>query len=199
MRYSLALVAPPGGEPVTLAEVKAWARIDTSEDDDLLTGLIADARQHFDGKDAWFGRALMTQTWDLFLDCFPYEAEGWSYDTAPGIGVPLPPLQSVTSINYIDAAGTPQLLANTEYVVDTKAEPGQILPAFGKVWPATRSTINAVTVRFVAGYGAGAAVPQPIREWIKQATAYLYEHREAPQLPHAFFWSMARYKVSWGF
>lgn len=197
-RYSLSLVTPPGGEPVTLAEVKAWARIDTSEDDALLTGLIADARQHFDGKDAWFGRALMTQTWDLFMDCFPYEADT-PYDDAPGICVPLPPLQAVTSINYIDSAGTPTLLAGAEYLVDSKSEPGRIVPAFGKVWPATRTTINAVTVRFVAGYGAASAVPQPILEWIKQATAYLYEHREAPQLPQAFFWSMARYKVAWGF
>jgi len=198
VRYSLALVTAPGGEPVTLADVKTWARIDTSEDDALLTGLIADARQQFDGKDAWFGRALMTQTWDLFMDCFPYESDG-SYADAPSICVPLPPLQSVTSINYVDSAGTPQLLANTEYVVDTKSEPGQILPAFGKVWPAAQATINAVTVRFVAGYGNAAAVPQPILQWIKQATAYLYEHREAPHLPDAFFWSMARYKVSWGF
>ena len=198
MNYSLALVTAPSGEPVTLADVKAWARIDTSEDDALLTGLIADARQHFDGKDAWFGRALMTQVWDLVMDCFPYESDG-SYADAPSIYVPLPPLQSVTSINYIDGAGTPQLLANTEYTVDTKAEPGRIIPAFGKVWPAAQATINAVTVRFVAGYGNAAAVPQPILQWIKQATAYLYEHREAPQLPNGFFWSMARYKVSWGF
>lgn len=186
---SLVLVTAPAREPVSVADVKAWARVDHQLDDVIIAGLITNVRQQFDG-DTWFGRALMTQTWDLFLDAFPCEE----------IGVPLPPLQAVTSITYTDSVGIVQTLSPSEYAVDTASEPGRIVPAYGTFWPSTQSGIpNAVTVRFVAGYGSTAtAVPQPIRDWIKQAAAYLYQHRETSSLPDSFFWSMARYKASWG-
>lgn len=189
-RMSLALVTAPAGEPLQLTDVKVHMRVDGTADDVLISGLITSARQKFDGKDAWFGRALLTQTWDLFLDAFPSE-----------ISVPLPPLQSVTTITYIDTAGTPIVLAGTEYTVDNKSEPGRIVPAYGKSWPVSRdSTPNAVTVRFVGGYGNASAVPEEIKTWLKQAVAHLYLRREAPaDLPASFFWSMANYKVGWSF
>jgi uncharacterized phiE125 gp8 family phage protein len=196
---SLVLVTPPIGEPISLVEAKAFAKIASGTDDELINSLITTARLHWDGKDGWFGRALLTQTWDLLLPRFPWEWDEPVRDCLYGIRVPLPPLQSVTSISYVDSDGAPQTLASSEYVVDTKAEPGRVVPAYGKSWPSTRETVNAVTVRFVAGYGAASAVPKDIRDWLKQAVAYLFERREAPELPQAFFWSMARYKASWGF
>jgi uncharacterized phiE125 gp8 family phage protein len=194
--YTLSLVTGPG-EPVSLVEVKSHSRIDMPDDDVLLSGLITAARQKFDGRDAWYGRALMTQTWDLFLPRFPC-APDVAYDSMIGISVPLPPLQSVTSITYTDPAGNPQTLAGSEYVVDTKCEPGRIVPAYGKGWPATRDVVNAVAVRFVAGYGTSSTtVPQEIRDWIKQAVDYRYLNRGATDLPSSFYWSLASYKVTW--
>lgn len=188
---SLAVVTAPAGEPVTLSEVKLWSRITSTYDDDLLSGLITSARQHFDGREPWIGRALLTQTWDYFLNEFPV----WD------LCIPLPPLQSITTLKYTDTVGVQQTLASTEYTVDIKSTPGRVVPAFGKFWPSTQcDTPNAVEIRFVAGYGAlAAAVPAEIRSWIKQAAGFLYENREAPQLPPAFLWQMAKYKVDWKF
>ena len=62
------LIAGPGEEPVTLAEAKAFCRIDASDDDALVTALIAAARLHVEGLT---GRALITQTWRLTLTCAP--------------------------------------------------------------------------------------------------------------------------------
>lgn len=60
------LIAGPGEEPVTLAEAKAWCRIDGSDEDDLLTSLIAAARLQVE---SMTGRALVSQQWRLTLMC----------------------------------------------------------------------------------------------------------------------------------
>ena len=51
--------------------------------------------------------------------------------------------------------------------------------AWNRFWPFTRYTINAVTIRFTAGYGSAPGnVPQAIRHAILIETANLYENRE---------------------
>ena len=60
------LIAGPGEEPVSLAEAKAWCRIDASDEDALVTALIAAARLHIEGLT---GRALVTQSWRLTVEC----------------------------------------------------------------------------------------------------------------------------------
>jgi gp6-like head-tail connector protein len=60
------LLAGPGEEPVTLAEAKAWCRIDGTDDDALVTALIAAARLHVE---SGTGRALLDQSWRLTLEC----------------------------------------------------------------------------------------------------------------------------------
>lgn len=56
------LLAGPGEEPVTLAEAKAWCRIDGTDEDALVTALIAAARLEVE---TMTGLALITQTWRL--------------------------------------------------------------------------------------------------------------------------------------
>jgi hypothetical protein len=62
------LIAGPGEEPVTLAEAKAFCRIDGSDEDALVEALIAAARLQVE---SLTGRALVTQSWRLTLDCAP--------------------------------------------------------------------------------------------------------------------------------
>ena len=52
------------------------------------------------------GRALLTQTWDMYLDEFPCAGE---------IIIPLSPLQSVTSVSYVDQHGATQTWASANY------------------------------------------------------------------------------------
>ena len=182
----LTLVTPPAAEPLTLAEVKAHLRIDTGDEDTLLTGLIEAARLHLEGKDGWLNRAFITQTWDWTRDCFPvwwHEQKHFGVWPGPypvGLAVPLAPLQSVTHIKYIDPDGVEQTLDPAKYMVDTKSAPARIFPAYEEVWPPIRFVPNAVTVRFVAGYGAAAAdVPRPIRTAMLGLIADFYENRSA--------------------
>ncbi len=168
---ALVLVTAPTAEPVSLDEAKNHLRLTSNAEDLLLTAFIKAARQHVDGRDGWLNRALITQTWDLVLDCFPASSD------CP-ILVPLPPLQSITSITYLDSNGASQTWAAIDYTVDAKSEPGRILPAYGKSYPSTRAVMNAVTVRFVAGYGGTVAVPDPLKLAIGALVAHFYEHRE---------------------
>jgi uncharacterized phiE125 gp8 family phage protein len=144
-------------------------------EDPLLIALLEAARGEIDGGRGWLGRALITQTWDLVLDEFPAVTRNNPY---AAIKVPLPPLQSVTSVTYLDDNGVSQTLSASLYDVDIKSEPGQVRPAYGESWPTTRDTPQAVTVRFVAGYGAAAAVPALIKLWLRIRLSTLYEHRE---------------------
>lgn len=162
---ALTLVTAPATEPVTLAEAKSHLRVTTTDDDVLITALIVAARE---SAESAMGRALITQTWDMTIDGFP-----------PVIDVPLPPLQSVTSINYVDENGDSQTLATTEYTVDIKSSPGRLVESYGKTWPTTRDVINAVTVRFVAGYGASASVPQAIKQGMLMHIGHMYANRES--------------------
>ena len=164
----LVLVTAPATEPVTLVEAKAHLRVDVGDDDALISGLVKGAREQFESDTR---RALVTQTWDLVLDAFPAEAE---------LKLPLPPLASVTSITYKDQDGNVLTYPAANYVVDTSELFGRIVLKSGFTWPSTTLwAAGAVLVRFVAGYGAAAAVPQGAKQAILLLVGHWYENREA--------------------
>ena len=152
---SLKLITPPAVEPLTPADVRTRLGLGASVTDDMLTPLIKAARQSLDGPDGYLGRALITQTWDLLYDTWPAEA----------IAIPLPPLQAIVEFTYIDGAGDEQIIAASNYTVDIQINRGWLVYASSFSAPAIMDTINAVKVRFRAGYGdAGSDVPEPIRQ-----------------------------------
>lgn len=192
---SLNLVTAPGGEPLTAAEARLWLSVGAEITDPVLTAFIGAARQMIDGRDGWLGRALNTQTWDLSLNHFagywnaPLEKGFYSSSAGGdsdygcgqylrrsqrrGIVIPLPPLQSVTSVKYLDTDGVQQTLDPATYVVQ-KGEPSHIVLANGATWPSVLLMPEAVTIRFVAGYGDNEAdVPQPIRLAIALQAKYM--------------------------
>lgn len=181
---SLVLVSAPSVYPVSLAEAKAHLRIDHDDENDLIEGLIAAATMNIDGENGWLGRALITQTWNLYLDCFPCRPHECDFAKKYGIRVPLPPLQSIESIVYTDNLGAETTLAADQYQIK-KGENGVILPAFGTSWPQTRAVSDAVKVNFVAGYEPTAAsptdyadsVPQPIKQSVLLTVGHWYENR----------------------
>lgn len=168
MASSTTVITAPAVEPVLAADVKTFLHI-TSTDDALIDELIAATRIEIE---AAVKRSLINTTWELRLDAFP---------DGGVIELPRPPLQSVTSVKYYDTEGVLTTLATTEYSVDAPAGPfavpGRVLLGYAKSWPATRGIPNAVTVRFVAGYGATAAtVPGGLRTAIKLLAGDLYSN-----------------------
>ena len=62
---SLKLVTAASTYPVTLAEAKLHLRVDSTDEDTLITALITAATEMCEQKT---GRAIMQQTWDVTLD-----------------------------------------------------------------------------------------------------------------------------------
>ena len=131
----------------------------------LIDALILAARQRVESHT---GRALITQTLDWSLDRFPT----W-------FRVPKPPLQSVTSITYYDSDDAQQTLASSVYQVDIESQPARIVEAVDQFWPTISTRINAVTVRFVAGYGDGVHdIPFPIKAAMLLLVGEMWLRRE---------------------
>jgi len=176
MRFQLECTAAPAVEPVTLAEMKLFARVSISEDDAQLGVIISSARQYVENA---LGRQFITATYKLTLPRFPtgYDHCGvmWSNE----IMLPRSPLQSVSSITYLDNDGNRQTLAAASYLVTTSAAPGYIEPAYLCEWPAVREQSDSVQVIYKAGYGDLASdVPEAAKLAIMQLGAWLYGQRE---------------------
>lgn len=176
------LITAPTEEPITLAIAKAHLRITVSDDDTRITAMIVAAREQAELRT---GRALCTQTWETVADTFD-DAETLSRS----------PVQSIVNVKYLDTAGVQQTLSSGNYVLDNDATPGRVFLAYGAAWPDTYAMPNAVRVRYLAGYGTAADVPQSIKAWMLLAIGSMYalaetfaDGRYAP-LPDRFWHSL---------
>jgi len=163
---------PPASEPVTLQEIKDHLRILGTDEDALLTAMIQAAREYCE---KYQNRAYITQTWELALDQFPPEDR---------IRIPLPPLQSISSVKYYGTDDTEYTLPATDYQVDIHSQPGRVVLGYGKSWPSiTLRPANGVIITFIAGYGTTAdEVPERVKQAIKVLVGHLYENREATDI-----------------
>lgn len=148
-RYSLTRIVPPTSEPITVAEAKQQLRITHSDEDTLIESYITAAREW---AETFLNRTLVKSTWKYQTDTFPY-CLGVGEMFGLGFRLPRPPLLSVSSITYIDLAGTEQTLSTSIYDVDHYDEPGIVSLAYLQLWPITQSVRNAITITYLAGYG----------------------------------------------
>lgn len=168
---ALSLVTAPAREPIDLASAKVHLRVDTDDENTLIDGLIKSAREYVESAT---GRALLTQTWDLKLDGF------W----CGALELPKAPVSAITSITYLDMNGASQTWASANYLTDLPAGPkaskARITTAYAVVAPSTYDVMNAVTVRFVCGYGSsGDRVPAALRQAMLLLIGHWYQAREA--------------------
>ena len=166
---ALTVVTEPETEPVLVNDLKSHLRIDDLADEDPdLGGYISAAREHVEGAAR---RALVTQTLKLSLDGWPEDDE---------IVLPRPPLQSVTTLEYLDEGGSPTTWPSSNYIVDTDSQPGRIVLAANVDWPSvTLYPVNPVQITYVAGYGTAGSVPKKYVQAIKLLAGHWHENREA--------------------
>jgi len=161
-------------EVITLAEARLHLRLDTEgsppshPDDSLVSALIIAAREN---AEQHTGLAIAESTYSLALDAFPSDA----------INLFISPVQSITSVAYVDSDGTTQTLSSTKYMLDNYSLPAKLYPL--EPWPATKAKPNAVIVTFVAGFTDGSPNNYPLPISIKQAMLLMigtwYDNREA--------------------
>lgn len=172
--YSRKRTSEPAVEPVTVSELKDHLGLTGTEQDVRLSALIAAGRRAVE-RDT--GLSLITQTWQLVCDgSFP----------ADGIELLHGPVQSVSSVQYVDADGNTSTVATSVYDVDTASNPGVIRLAYGQTWPTVRGDDRGITVTYVTGYGDTIDdVPQELREAVKLAAQLHYDSPVA-QLVNAY-------------
>lgn len=165
------LITPPTNTAVSLAAARAAARVDG----DAMDGEILQAVQGYtDDAEFETQRALVAQTRRVTLDRFER-----------AIRLERPPLLSVVHVKFFDQAGQLQILDPQDYQVDAESEPGYIVPAPGKAWPATADRINAVQVEYTCGYGPDdAAVPAGIKSYILAKVAEQFAPSGSPAAAH---------------
>ena len=161
---SISVVTQPATEPLSMAEIKANLAIDDDAYDVVLTSLRARAREYCEKVQR---RAFVTQTLDVTYNL-----------PVTRLILPRPPLQSVTSIKYLDTDGVEQTLDAAYYRV-TGTDPALITLAEGYNWPSVQPVEEPVTVRIVAGYGDASAVPETTKGAMLALIGHWMENREA--------------------
>ncbi|ANN58691.1 hypothetical protein A9174_19370 [Mesorhizobium loti NZP2037] len=177
---ALKLITGPFDDAVALADAKAHLNVFGTDDNALITRLIAAATASLDGPYGDLGRCLMRQNWRLTLDAFPRGA----------IVIPMPPTISVQSLTYINAAGVEVVeqldaigdsppVINENFFVSGLAsdEPAKIEPL--NTWPSTYRLSGVVSVDFTAGFGGTDDLPEDLRNLILARVAAAYAVRES--------------------
>ena len=134
----LTLVNTSGLEPVTTSEAKTHLHISSSSDDTYIGELISVARDQLESE---YDLAIINATWDYNLDEFP---------AGRILQLPIQNIQSISSITYIDGDGASQAVTSSDYVLDKVL--GRVEHVDTSSWPETDDRVNAVSVKFIAGY-----------------------------------------------
>lgn len=168
-KYTLRTITEPATEPVTLAEAKLWCRIDDDDtaQDAMVLVMIQAMRRYAEN---YTRRAYVSRTLQMRLWGFPEHC----------IRLPFAPLQSVTSITYIDSNGSTQTLDGSPslYQWDTASEPGVVMPVYNDTWPTTRYDLDSVRITYTCGYASQSLIPANLKLWMQARISTLNENRE---------------------
>lgn len=181
------LLSGPAEEPLSLAEAKAFLRVEHDDDDAVIAALVAGARIHVE---AATRRALIRQTWRLARDA--WQAEGV-------IVINPSPLRQLLAVRVYDSTGVTREVDPQSFVVDG---------AGARLWfapwavPAPGRPVGGIELDVEAGFGETAAdVPEPLRQAIRLLVAHWYESRLVAALgtvseyPHGVGPLMAPYRA----
>lgn len=179
---TLRLITPPEIEPVSLETAQTFLRVDAPADQLLLEMMLKAAREKGEELSR---RAFITQTLEQVFDA-------WSEDFIFTLW--RPPLQSVVSVKYRDSDNVEHTW--TDYVVDTRSQPGKII--FDSFPSETLLESGAITVQFTAGYGSTAAdVPERIKQAILMLAGHWYETRDMGGVPSSIKAMFMDERVVW--
>jgi uncharacterized phiE125 gp8 family phage protein len=153
------IIAEAPAAPVPLAEVKAFLRIGTCEEDALLAGLV---RAAADICEAFTGRALLMRGVEEMLPA----SRAWTRLGAA-------PVAAIEAVALVGADGAATPLTAGDYAID--------IDAAGDGW--VRLLLGIEPKRVRVSYHAGMAahangLPEALRHGIIRLAAYLYAHRD---------------------
>jgi uncharacterized phiE125 gp8 family phage protein len=158
-------ITEPALEPVTVAEARAWLRLDHTSEDTLISELIRAARSEVEQQT---GLALIDQQWRMTADRWP---------VSDMMFLPRGPVTGILAVTVYAADGTPATLDPADYVLDASSYPARLLLE-KRATPGRR--MNGIEIDFACGHGpTGVEVPDTLRRAIKMLVAHWFEFRGA--------------------
>lgn len=165
---ALELIDAPATTPITLAEVKAQLRVEHTDDDTLLTRLIAVAVAYTDVTGA-LGHAMISQKWGQWVDSTPPQS----------VKLILGPVIQVNAVKYYDTDGDLQTDTLSNYQVTGTSFASYVEPAEGFDWPVTQERADAIRIEYTIGYGeATTDIPDTLRHALMLLVGHWYDNRE---------------------
>lgn len=177
------LVTGPTTTPISVDEVKSYAKISGTSQDTLISILINAAVSYFE---TFTKRDLINKTYKCYLDNFPrYNgnnavlSDGFTYDYKnTGILLKKSKLQSITSIKYLLNTILTTWDSSNYYISNENTYASIYLENTINYPTDVDARKQAVEITFVAGYGAAASnVPDEIRLALMAHVAYMLENR----------------------
>lgn len=184
----LTLNTGPTEGPVSLQTAKDHLRVSDTEEDILILSLISSATK---AVEADTGKALVSQTWDYKIA-----------QPSGRVCLPMSPVSSVSSLTYFDTDDVSQTLTVSDFYLQSDQDRAWIEPKQDITWPTMRDRADALTITFVAGFGAATAVPADFKQAILLLVAHWFENRVAADkrmhsLPLAYEHLTFQQRVGW--
>jgi len=185
-------VAAPSADVLSLADAKAHMKVDTSDEDSLISAYVAAATSLIDG-DGWLGRAMITQDWAQWVN----QAPGW-------VRLSMGPFQELVSVQYYDVDNVLQTATLSDFETRKQGDFVICKPKEDFEWPAAETRQDAIKITYRAGWGDVATdVPPDLVAAIKLMTSHLYENRSATtemklqNIPMGVQALVGRHRVGW--
>lgn len=164
---SVTVITEPNIEPITIDELKIFARIDGTEEDSLLLTFIKAVRTQ---AELYLGRKLIQQTLRAVMDYWPDRK----------VQLPYSPLISVSKVATRDEDGTETTFSSDNYYAVTEAIPGYVAIKNAIANPDNGGDrcFGGYIIEYVAGYGDEITdVPAPIINALYLWATDAYENR----------------------
>lgn len=164
-------ISPPDIEPVSLDYAKTFLRVDTDDDDALITDLIRSARIRIE---AMIGGALIERPQRFTT----------TRVTGRGVFINHQPVREVSAVRLIGAAGEVVDVPLLSLSVNLRCQPPAISVTPFVNWRGILGNAAAVEIDITAGYGTATDdVPMPLRHAVLLLLAQSYEYRAAEVMP----------------
>lgn len=173
----------PVAEPATIGLVRDWLRLDTNDNDARLVGLIAAARTLIERR---AGVRLYTQTVKMRRASFEDE-----------MLLPAAPIQSITSVKYLDEDNVEQTLSGSVYTTTLWGLKPSIQLAYNQTWPTVYDAPDAVRVTAVAGYGDINSQPEDLRLALLRTVQHFFDGTGGKSLPEDVDMLLANSRLYW--
>jgi uncharacterized phiE125 gp8 family phage protein len=156
-------LTPPGKEPLTLAEARAYLRDALNEDDVLITSLITAAREWVERET---GLSLISRKVVELFDDWPQ---------SPILQLRSAPVQEVLELQVEGAEDAAITIDAAHYYLDNAIRPARLVRREGRSWPRPGIKCGGIRVTLTTGFGPEPEdVPQALRQAVRMQMAVLY-------------------------